>query len=101
MVLLLYVIFCDLGHDFIETIGPNRFDSFLLIDFIDWHALVLQCKEEEHELVDLLLHVLLLLLLFPQLEAHMLFLFHQDKFVLGQCIIAAAELIGALVTCRL
>jgi hypothetical protein len=66
-----------LAHDFVKTICANGFDSFLVVEFIDWNTFVLKRKEEEQHLVDLLFLQMLLLLRLAQLEP-LLFNRHQQ-----------------------
>ena len=67
----------NLGHYLVKSLSLDSFDPLLLIEIIDWQALVLQCEEEEHHLVDLLLEELDLLVFLAQLQSHFLLLFNQ------------------------
>ena len=70
------ILFGDLGHNFIKSVGADGLDSLLLVYLIDWDSLALQSEEEEHELVDLLFEQFLILVLLAKLQAHMLLFLH-------------------------
>ena len=88
-------------HDFVKAIGTDGLDALLLVDFIDRHAFVLQCEEEEHELVDLLLHELFLLLFLSEFEPHMLLVLHKHEPALGKHVVSVALGLKRLIRLRL
>ena len=67
-------------HDFVKPCGLDRLDPLLLVEFIYWDALVLQGKEEEKHLVDLLLVELVFLLQLLKFHHKLFFLDEQVDF---------------------
>ena len=78
------VLFGDLRHNLIKAVRSYSLDALLLVDLVDWHALVLQREKEEHELVYLLLHEPLLLLLLAKPQSQVFLVLHEANLALGQ-----------------